>query len=395
MTDKYGLPARYKNLELIGSGAIGSVLKVTDIQSDCIRALKIIDSTNVALAESLENEFSILSSLSHRNLINVHDYGLSETGHPYFTMDFIDGPHLKKYLNSKSRVIHTKKILSDILSALEYLSDRNIVHGDIKPENILISDEACASPILVDFGFSTLSHSKLDTIFGTPRFLAPEILNDRLYSQKSDIYALGHTIIECITDYKTPLAQNLCEEYFNEISEVLNHTFTEAEIPNPRNLTSFIIKLSNPDINRRPDTTSSAKQQLFHISRTLSDDGISLDSSHISREHIENRLNEFIRDPQSNSTLAILEGPIGSGKKSLMRRSIIQAQLAKYSVLNFIDIPSEGFSLQTIINILSINISPSESMLLNEKHRKLILNMKKVEDARDLDNLGVIYSNMV
>jgi serine/threonine-protein kinase len=162
MTDNYGLPARYKNFELIGSGAIGSVFKVTDSQSGNLIALKYINSTEQALAESLENEFSTLSTLSHPNLIRVYDYGRSETGHPYFTMDFIHGPNLKDHLKSQSKIAQSNDILMDILSALEYLSRRNIVHGDIKPENILISDKAGFVPIMVDFGLSAFSRVDQD-----------------------------------------------------------------------------------------------------------------------------------------------------------------------------------------------------------------------------------------
>ena len=118
MTDNYGLPARYKYFELIGSGAIGSVFKVTDSQSGNVIALKYINSTEPTLAESLEKEFSTLSTLSHPNLIRVYDYGRSETGHPYFTMDFIHGPNLKDHLKSQSKIAQSNDILMDILCIL-------------------------------------------------------------------------------------------------------------------------------------------------------------------------------------------------------------------------------------------------------------------------------------
>ncbi len=154
MVEDYGLPARYMNLVSLGSGAIGSVFKVTDSQSGRILALKLITSSETTIAETLENEFSTLSNLSHPNLIKVYDYGRSETGHPYFTMDYIEGPDLRSFLITRPHAIHVQTILMDILQALEYLADRNIVHGDIKPENILLADNVSSDPIFVEVSTS-------------------------------------------------------------------------------------------------------------------------------------------------------------------------------------------------------------------------------------------------
>ena len=124
MVDSYGLPSRYSDFSPLGSGGIGTVFKAVDSQIEKEIAVKILNNLDTALAASIENEFSILVTLKHPNLIKVYDYGQSVSGHSYFTMDYINGPSLIEYFDCPETVKLTSDILMDILEAL----DLSLIH---------------------------------------------------------------------------------------------------------------------------------------------------------------------------------------------------------------------------------------------------------------------------
>ncbi len=167
MIDSYGLPLRYSNFSPLGSGGIGTVFKAIDSRLNKEIALKILNNPDPALRTSIENEFSILTKLKHPNLIMVYDFGQSDSGHSFFTMDYIDGPNLNEYFQGSDCILTSCDIMMGILEALEYLARKNIIHGDIKPENILISNENKIHPVLLDFGLSTIATLDHDILFGT------------------------------------------------------------------------------------------------------------------------------------------------------------------------------------------------------------------------------------
>ena len=395
MVEIYGLPSRYSDFSLLGSGGIGTVFKAVDSRIDRVIALKILNNLDSALSASIENEFSTLTKLKHPNLIMVHDFGQSDSGHSYFTMDYIDGPNLNEYFLSPDSILTSCNILMGILEALDYLARKNRIHGDIKPENILISNEDRTKPVLVDFGLSTIAAINHDRLFGTPRFLAPEIISSRQYSSKSDLYALGHSFIESHLQNETPLADNLTDKYLYAAQESLSRLYQDSGIEYPRNLASYIVGLSNPSLDLRPGTPSQAIQKLSAISKPSSDDRTILSAEYIVRAEIDRVVDHFIEGEDFNNRALLLKGPIGVGKRSLMARAISNAQLLKYRVINYIETQAESFSLENILDVLSINLSDTSSKKLFEQHQKLLSKIKKAEETRDLDNIGVIYSNIV
>jgi len=395
MFEIYGLPSRYSEFSLLGSGGIGTVFKAVDSQLDKEIAIKILNNLDPALSASIENEFSALIMLKHPNLIEVYNFGQSDSGHSYFTMEYIDGPNLNEYFLSPDSIRSSCDILIGILEALDYLARKNIIHGDIKPENILISNKKMVHPVLVDFGLSTITMIDHNKLFGTPRFLAPEILSSRQYSSKSDLYALGHSFIESHLKNETPLADNITDEYLSFVQETLSRLYQDSGIEYPRNLASYIIGLSNPSLALRPDTTSQAIHKISAISGPSAEDRAVLRAEYIVREKIDKAVDQFIDGIILNDRALLLEGPIGAGKRSLMARAISKAQLLKYRVLNYIETQTDGLSLQDVIDGLSINLPAVSSKKLYENHQKLLSKIKRAEASRDLDNLGVIYSNIV
>ena len=145
------------------------------------------------------NEISITKQLDHPNIIKI--YEVYETEHSiYLIMDLITGGDLLQKLNKKEKyqINDIKKIMSLFLEILHYIHNIGIMHRDLKPENILLRSENDVFDIVIaDFGLATKieNSSVLFHHFGTPGFIAPEVLNYSksfpFYNEKCDIYSLG------------------------------------------------------------------------------------------------------------------------------------------------------------------------------------------------------------
>ena len=210
MNELHDLPTRYTVTCPLGEGGIGSVYKVNDSILKRTVALKVIHSPASKSETSLVNEFRILSQLNHPHLIKVYDFGFLPFDKPYYTMELAVGDDLKTYFTNNRNIIHTPTILQQILTALNYLHDHNILHGDIKPSNIIITtpNKGVYITKLLDFGLATTTFSECRHISGTPRFIAPEIFDNAAYSHASDLYALGISFIDCLTMTDSPISKN-------------------------------------------------------------------------------------------------------------------------------------------------------------------------------------------
>jgi len=246
---KETLPTRYSLKRHISSGAYGDVIAVRDKVRKLDLALKILKGFDKKKARTLAAEFSTLSSLDHPNLIKVYDYGFLQSGIPYFTMEIIYGQDLRSFFRAKANLKHLPNIISQSLSALKYIHSKQILHGDLKPENIMITNDKQVK--LLDFGLVVKSGVK-KKISGTPGYLSLEVLKEGRYSESSDLYAIGISLLESITQTKPPKAAEK-NEYYTKIQYMkLNKILSDAGIVNHASLSSFILNLCSSDREIRP-----------------------------------------------------------------------------------------------------------------------------------------------
>lgn len=187
----------YLITEDIGRGATSRVVRATKDSNEY--AIKIFDTFASHLdIEYHRKEYSILQKLHHSNIVKVHDFGTIR-GYSYIVMDLIIGENLAELVRHRgpldiSSVIN---IVRDISDALEYARQSSIIHGDIKPSNILVDKNGKA--YLVDFGLAKIAPSlehmtkviEKRTTLGTTDFMAPEVLQDGPSTWSSDLYSLG------------------------------------------------------------------------------------------------------------------------------------------------------------------------------------------------------------
>jgi eukaryotic-like serine/threonine-protein kinase len=197
---------RYEILEIIGKGASGRVARAHDPLIDRIVAIKMLR-PEFARPESRETflkEARIAGRLTHPSVITLHDIGIEESSStPYLVMEYVDGQPLNRLL-AKGSIPYPKACAwtAEVASALAAAHRTGIIHGDVKPANILITEAGRVK--LTDFGMARLaSRDSLDSsLLGTPAYWCPEQIVGRPQDARSDIFSTGVVLYEMVTGQK-------------------------------------------------------------------------------------------------------------------------------------------------------------------------------------------------
>merc|ERR1711971_1457423 len=184
--------------EVLGSGQFGIVYGGVHRISGRAVAIKVIDKLRFPTKQeaALKNEVQILQNLSHPGVVNLEK--MFETPERIFVvMEKLRGDMLEMILSSEQGRLSeriTKFLVTQILVALKHLHSKNIVHCDLKPENVLLSSDSDFPQVkLCDFGFSRIIGEKgfRKSIVGTPAYLAPEVLRNKGYNRSLDMWSTG------------------------------------------------------------------------------------------------------------------------------------------------------------------------------------------------------------
>ncbi|HWO27024.1 MAG TPA: serine/threonine-protein kinase [Kofleriaceae bacterium] len=203
---------RYQLVSRIGQGGMGKVYKVTHKDLARTFALKIISNQVAETDEARElfyREARFASAMSHPGITGVVDFGEDEKVGMYMVMELVEGEPLHRILFREKRLSIRKacEIVLQVAEALHYIHKQNVVHCDIKTENILISEEEHDGKRtkmvakLLDFGLArSLTASRASTsLSGTPHYVAPERIRGEPASPASDVYGVGILLYELIT----------------------------------------------------------------------------------------------------------------------------------------------------------------------------------------------------
>ena len=249
------LDNRYKILEKVGTGGMASVYKAQDILLDRIVAVKILhakygDDHDFVVRFRLEAQAA--AKLSHPNIVNIYDVGYDENVH-YIVMEYVRGETLKEYIEKHGHLpINTSiQIAFDIGEALENAHRNGIVHCDIKPHNILVTETGRIK--VADFGIarainSSATNKEDNAILGSVHYFSPEQASGGKIDERTDIYSLGIVMYEMMTGI-VPF------EGDTAISVALQHVQDDIPLPTkynrriPRLVEQCILKAmaKNPD----------------------------------------------------------------------------------------------------------------------------------------------------
>jgi serine/threonine protein kinase len=220
---------RYHILEQLGEGGMATVYKAYDTRLERNVAVKIIlqgKQQSEQFIKRFEREAKTLASLSHPNIVSVIDYG-EQDGLPYLVMEYIPGGTLKHKLNGQPMPWQAAaRSLIPIARALGAAHAMKIIHRDVKPANILITQSG--EPMLSDFGIAkileqeeTLALTSSGVGIGTPEYMAPEQGLGKGVDGRADIYALGITFYELVTGRKPYRADTPMAILHKQLSESL------------------------------------------------------------------------------------------------------------------------------------------------------------------------------
>lgn len=357
------LPSRYRIDGKLGEGGFGVVYRAYDSHLKQTLAIKILPDNATSAQETLTREFKTLSQLQHPNLVRVYDYGTLPPHIPYFTMELIEGQNLRDFLRNKTNILLIPMVIRQALKALTYLHANRILHGDIKPENVVITggEDHSINTKLLDFGLTTSLGDDRKLLSGTLRYLAPEILLQGAPSSPStDLYALGVSLIESILSEEAPRPDEIDEVFFENTHVDLMRTLASVGIRNPSALSSFILDLCRIDPSDRMQDSKEASRSFEMIASELSPrQEIQMSSIFVGRSKELRQIDSCLATDESAKRVMILSGHRGIGKKSIIRKVLQSAQLRGFLPIDLTPSPSH-FSLDQLIDALSSHLSATE-----------------------------------
>ncbi len=266
----------YSVVRTLGSGNMGVVLLVEKNKN--YYAMKILrreskDPLSDLKVKRFIREAEILAKIDHPNIVKVLEFGMSgEEGVPYFVMEFIASQPLNHYIAQKTLSTNEQvSIIRDISLALNVVHNEGILHRDIKPGNILITEDHQVK--LTDFGIARVGDSNLTIpteILGSPAYMSPEAFDSsQIKDQRSDIFSLGTIAYELLTGQK-PFNGETIGEVMNEIR--FNRPIEPMKIvPNlPPYLQDILAKMLAKKPEDRFDSAEKVVEALDHQSKNIS-----------------------------------------------------------------------------------------------------------------------------
>jgi serine/threonine protein kinase len=195
---------RYVLEAVIGRGGMADVYRATDSVLEREVAVKLLRShaTDDLDRQRFRDEAQLLATLDHPNVVTVLDAGVCDD-QPYLVMDLVEGRSLAAYCRGTGIPGHwVAHIGAELACVLAYVHEREIVHRDVKPSNILIGRDGVVR--LADFGIARLQgdtsgHTGSGTTIGTAAYIAPEQVRGEAVTPASDVYSLGLVLLEALT----------------------------------------------------------------------------------------------------------------------------------------------------------------------------------------------------
>jgi serine/threonine protein kinase len=199
---------RYRIVECLGAGAMGTVYKAHDSQLDRTVALKIPKFSDPELLQRFYREARSAATVTHPNICPVHDVGEIDGTH-YISMGFIEGKELSAFIKpgKPQPIKQIVAVIRKLAIALDEAHETGIVHRDLKPDNVMIDKRA--TPIIMDFGLALrdapgdarMTQAGSNQLLGTPAYMSPEqVDSDReKVGPASDVYSLGIMLYEMLT----------------------------------------------------------------------------------------------------------------------------------------------------------------------------------------------------
>lgn len=263
------LSDRYEILSKVGAGGMSDVYKAKDHILSRFVAIKVLKqefSEDSSFVTKFRAEAQSAAGLEHPNIVNIYDVG-SENGLYYIVMEYVEGITLKTYIEKKGQLSfkESASIAIQVARGIEAAHNKNIIHRDIKPQNIIISTDGKVK--VTDFGIAkaTSSNTISSDVMGSVHYASPEQARNGFVDGRSDIYSLGIVMFEMVTG-RVPFDGD------TTVAVALQHLQEEIARPSiyapdlPISFEKIILKCTQKTPNRRYQTI---EELLTDIRRSL------------------------------------------------------------------------------------------------------------------------------
>ena len=387
------LGSRYEILEKLGAGAVAEVYKAHDTALDRMVAIKYFSLETLAYPGQMDNlkerftrEAHVAAQLHHNNIVTTYDIVSTDDAN-LLVMEFVKGVTLQSVLSSKKlRLAEAIQILSQVAAALDYAHTCKVVHRDVKPANILVASSGEAK--VADFGIAKAESSKELTaqggVLGTPDYMSPEQAMGKKVDGRSDLFALGCVLYECLSGEKPFQASTLTATLLKIVNEE----------PSPIELDQLGLPAEIHDVTRRalakdPEKRFPSGAELIDALRSLPVDELS-------------DMPQAFPDPPEN--VRELENAIKSVEDSvadtLMKEARRNTQIEPHLKALYSDDRKLHVASSPLLSFQNVELTPEEAFILSRIDGTLtptdifkLSHLSEEDTARTL--LGLLRSGIV
>ena len=272
----------YTIVDKVGEGGFGLVYKAKQTNTGQLVAIKVLKNTQEVdelrkthQKARFERETQLSAQISHPHIVKLLDKGYTDTGEPFAVFEYIAGLTLKDYIIQQGGLdaTETGELMGQVLDALASAHEQGIVHRDLKPQNLMVTKTGTKNHIkILDFGigaftqeYRTKDYKSLTLtkeLVGTPSYSAPEQLRGEPPTVKSDIYAWGLILIECLT------GRTVMEG--DSIAEIFQRQLQAAHVPIPSAIVGHpLANLLRRVLEKNPQQRLGDATQLYEDYKTI------------------------------------------------------------------------------------------------------------------------------
>jgi tetratricopeptide (TPR) repeat protein/serine/threonine protein kinase len=283
---------RYRVIEELGRGGMGIVYRGEDPVLDRPVAIKVLPPKKLSQEQAVKRflrEARLCAKLDHPNIIKIHDIG-EEEGIYHIVMEFINGRSVRDIIEERDSIVQVDvdymlEIFLDVCEALEYAHQKKVIHRDIKPDNIMITQEGRVK--VMDFGLAVLENrhslTEMGQVMGTVAYFSPEQARGEVADQRSDIYSLGSLLYEMLTNHLIFQATNPAEMISKHLTET-----PRSPVEYNRAVPTVIAKMILRALKKLPEQRYQNVEEMYYVVRNYLDSKI-IDHKNENDYHIVNR----------------------------------------------------------------------------------------------------------
>ncbi|CAK56402.1 unnamed protein product (macronuclear) [Paramecium tetraurelia] len=260
----------YSLEKMVGKGNFAKVYQTINKETKKLYAVKVFEKSKIKNSETdrlaLVKEMTIMRKLDHKGLIKMYEV-YEDDSNVFFILEYLEGGELHNHIqkNQKFPEKVVAKILATVLDSLDYLQKSNVLHRDLKPDNLILRNKGILDDVVItDFGLADIYSSTGNYMFsrcGTPGFVAPEVLQDKLYDFKIDIFSVGCLMYLLLTHKQAFRGTNYDEIVMKNYHCKVDYQSIENEIS--ADAMSLLKQLLHPKSQCRPSARLALKHKWF------------------------------------------------------------------------------------------------------------------------------------